>query len=168
MTVQELNSLPYHEAAEQLTICCGSSIWVEKMANLRPFLNRTELLDAAKNIWFSLTNQDWLEAFEHHPKIGDLESIRNKFQKTAEFSLSEQIGLNDVSEDILIQLEKGNRSYENKFGHTFIICATGKNAEEMLALLQDRLNNNPKNELLIATNNQNEITKLRIEKLIDP
>ena len=168
MTVEELNSLPHHEAAEQLTICCGSSKWVEMMANLRPFLNRTELLDAAKKTWFSLTNQDWLEAFEHHPKIGDLESLQNKFQKTAEFSISEQNGLNDVSENILIQLEKGNRLYENKFGYIFIICATGKNAEEMLALLQTRLNNNPKNELLIATNNQNEITKLRIEKLIDP
>ena len=168
MKVEELNSLPNHEAAEQLTICCGSSKWVEMMTNLRPFLNRTELLDAAKKTWFSLTNQDWLEAFEHHPKIGDLESLRNKFQKTAEFSLSEQIGLNDVSEDILIQLEKGNRLYENKFGYIFIVCASGKNAEEILALLQARINNDPKEELLIATNDQNEITILRIEKLLDP
>ena len=168
MTVQELNSLPYHEAVKQLTICCGSSKWVEMMTNLRPFLNRTELLDAAKKTWFSLTNQDWLEAFEHHPKIGDLESLRNKFQETAEFSLSEQNGLNDVSEDILIQLEKGNRLYENKFGYIFIVCASGKNAEEILALLQARINNDPKEELLIATNDQNEITILRIEKLLDP
>ena len=138
------------------------------MANLRPFLNRTELLDAAKKTWFSLTNQDWLEAFEHHPKIGDLESLRNKFQETAEFSLSEQNGLNDVSEDILIRLEKGNRLYENKFGYIFIVCAAGKNAEEILALLQARINNDPKEELLIATNDQNEITILRIEKLLDP
>jgi 2-oxo-4-hydroxy-4-carboxy-5-ureidoimidazoline decarboxylase len=65
-------------------------------------------------------------------------------------------------------LEKGNRLYENKFGYIFIVCAAGKNADEMLALLQARLNNDPKDELLIATNDQNEITKLRIEKLIDP
>ena len=137
------------------------------MINSCPFQNKNELLKMAKKIWFSLSGQDWLEAFSHHPKIGDIESLQSKFQKTAKLSESEQKSISHVSEDILKEIAEGNQLYEKKFGYIFIVCATGKTAEEMLALLNERLKNDPEAELLIAAKEQNKITRLRLEKLLD-
>ena len=167
MTLKELNNLPENEALKQFSICCGASKWVEQMRNCRPFQNKNELLKMAEETWFSLSGQDWLEAFSHHPKIGDIESLRSKFQKTAKLSEFEQKGISHVSENILREIEKGNQLYENNFGYIFIVCATGKTAEEMLVLINERLKNDPEAELLIAANEQNKITRLRLEKLFD-
>lgn len=167
MTIEEFNSLPVEIAADRLTICCGASKWVEKMTHLRPFQSISELFEMAEKIWFSLENKDWHEAFSHHPKIGDLESLKNKFSNTASLSRSEQQGINSDENEILLQLETGNRLYEDRFGYIFIVCATGKTAEEMLALLNTRLNNNKNAEMLIATQEQSKITKLRLVKLFE-
>ena len=121
----------------------------------------------AEETWFSLSGQDWLEAFSHHPKIGNIRSLQSKFQKTAKLSESEQKSISHVSEDILKEIAEGNQLYEKKFGYIFIVCATGKTAEEMLALLNERLKNDPEAELLIAAKEQNKITRLRLEKLLD-
>ena len=167
MTLEELNTLPDREASDKFSICCGASKWVEQMTDYRPFQNKDELFDLAEKTWSSLTRKDWLEAFSHHPKIGDFESLRTKFQKTAELSKSEQKGINGVSEDILRQIDEGNRLYEDRFGYIFIVCATERTAEEMLTLLKERLENDPEAELLIAAKEQNKITRLRLEKLFD-
>ena len=103
----------------------------------------------------------------HHPKIGNIRSLQSKFQKTAKLSESEQKSISHVSEDILKEIAEGNQLYEKKFGYIFIVCATGKTAEEMLALLNERLKNDPEAELLIAAKEQNKITRLRLEKLLD-
>ena len=166
MTIESLNSLNRSEAFEQFEMCCGASNWVEKMSANRPFQNDDELFKKAENIWFSLPSKDWLEAFTHHPKIGDIDSLRKKFYPTKSIAEKEQSGVNDATENTLQDLAESNRLYKNKFGFIFIICAKGKSAEEMLALLKVRLENDSKAELLIAAKEQNKITQLRLENLL--
>ena len=166
MTLKELNNLPENEVLKQFSICCGASKWTEQMINSCPFQNKNELLKMAEETWFSLSGQDWLEAFSHHPKIGNIRSLQSKFQKTAKLSESEQKSISHVSEDILKEIAEGNQLYEKKFGYIFIVCATGKTAEEMLALLKERLKNDPEAELLTAAEEQNKITQLRLGNLL--
>ena len=166
MTLKEFNNLPENEVLKQFSICCGASKWTEQMINSCPFQNKNELLKMAEETWFSLSGQDWLEAFSHHPKIGNIRSLQSKFQKTAKLSESEQKGISHVSEDLLKEIEEGNQLYEKKFGYIFIVCATGKTAEEMLALLNERLKNDPEAELLTAAKEQNKIIQLRLGNLL--
>ena len=132
----------------------------------RPFQNENEVYKKAESIWFSLSSDDWLEAFTHHPKIGNIESLRKKFHNTKSISENEQSGVNDAAESTLKDLAESNQLYEDKFGFIFIVCATGKSADEMLAMIKIRLNNNVNAEMLNASKEQNKITKLRLEKLL--
>ena len=166
MTLDTLNTLPKSEALEQFSICCGASKWAEHITAFRPFKDKNELFNLAERIWLSLASEDWLEAFSHHPKIGDIDSLRKKFQKTKSWTEKEQSGIQGAGEHILKDLEESNRLYEEKFGYIFIVCATGKSAEEMLILLKVRLENDPEAELLIAAKEQNKITQLRLENLL--
>lgn len=168
MTIKELNNLSKHDTESQFALCCGAKDWVEQMVDARPYKNMNDIIEVAEKILLSMTRESWLEAFDHHPKIGDLDSLREKFQNTASLPISEQQGLSGVSESMLKQLAEGNRLYEDRFGYIFIVCASGKTAEEMLALLNARLGNDPEKELIIAAEEQNKITRLRIEKLIEP
>ena len=132
------------------------------MLQRRPFRSVDNLLAAARAEWFALTPDDWRAAFRHHPKIGDGESMRARFPTTAQLSETEQHGVAGASDAVLDALVEGNRAYEAKFGYIFIVCATGKTAEEMLALLRRRLGNEPQAELLTAAGEQAKITELRL------
>jgi 2-oxo-4-hydroxy-4-carboxy-5-ureidoimidazoline decarboxylase len=167
MTLAELNALSTDDARNELHRCCGSSRWVAKMVSLRPFRTATELYDAAESVWQKLSPEDWKEAFSHHPKIGDLKSVQQRFAATVEWAASEQSGVEGSSEIVLQNLAEGNRLYETKFGYIFIVCAIGKSAHEMLALLQSRMQNDPATELSIAAAEQSKITRLRLEKLLN-
>ena len=166
MTIEALNALTPSEANEQFKLCCGASNWVEKMNQNRPFQDKNEVYQKAESIWFSLSSEDWLEAFTHHPKIGDIDSLRKKFHNTKSISKNEQSGVNDVGKSTLNNLAKSNQLYEDKFGFIFIVCATGKSADEMLALIKMRLNKNAETEMQNAAKEQNKITQLRLEKLL--
>ena len=167
MTLHEFNILPRERLAEELTRCCGSSEWVRRMLPFIPADDMVELLEDAEEQWWLCSEADWKEAFTHHPKIGDLDAARKKYASTSDWTAGEQGAVNTASEDILQQLAEGNRLYEEKFGYIFIICATGKTATEMLDLLQERLTNEPAEEIRIAADEQNKITRLRIEKLLE-
>ena len=166
MTLESLNSLTISDANEQFETCCGAANWVEKMNQNRPFQNKDDLYQKAESIWYSLSSKDWLEAFTHHPKIGNIDSLRKKFHNTKSISKDEQSGINDAAESTLKDLAESNQLYQDKFGFIFIICATGKSANEMLALIKIRLNNNANAEMLNAAEEQNKITQLRLEKLL--
>ena len=166
MTIEALNALTPSEANEQFKLCCGASNWVEKMNQNRPFHDKNEVYQQAESIWFSLSSEDWLEAFTHHPKIGDIDSLRKKFHNTKSISKNEQSGVNDAEKSTLNNLAKSNQLYEDKFGFIFIVCATGKSADEMLALIKMRLNKNAETEMQNAAKEQNKITQLRLEKLL--
>lgn len=127
------------------------------MAAWRPFPDRAALLAAADDIWWGLEPSDWLEAFARHPRIGE---------RGAGWSEQEQAGARDAGADTLARLERRNRDYEQRFGHVFLICATGRTAEDMLAQLDERMSNTPARELYVAAGEQAEITRLRIDKLL--
>jgi 2-oxo-4-hydroxy-4-carboxy-5-ureidoimidazoline decarboxylase len=148
-----------------LQACCGSTRWVERMVALRPFGATDILLSAARREWFTLTPEDWKEAFTHHPKIGDRETLRARFPATHHLSEREQAGMAAASDRIIEALAQGNAAYERRFGYIFVVCATGKSAEEMLELLTARLQNDPGSEVRIAAEEQAKITELRLKQL---
>lgn len=164
--VERLNHMRPEEAREELTRCCGARRWIDRMLVARPFPSPRALFEAADRIWSELNDQDYQEAFAHHPRIGDIESLRKKFASTASWASQEQAGASAADEATLQGLADGNREYEARFGHIFIVCATGKSAGEMLAILRSRLGNDPGVEVAIAAEEQRKITRLRLEKLI--
>jgi 2-oxo-4-hydroxy-4-carboxy-5-ureidoimidazoline decarboxylase len=166
MTIQELNHLPPVELKEVLYKCCGSTAWVNKMSALLPMEELVELLDYAEEQWYACTQEDWKEAFSNHPKIGDIESLKEKFASTADWAGDEQGGASQADSETLQALQQANEKYQEKFGYIFIISASGKSAEEMLGALQERLKNDPAEEINVAAEEQNKITLIRIQKLM--
>lgn len=164
--LHRLNMLPGSRLEEALERCCGSQNWVSQMSARRPFARVEELHAAAEEIWWSLSEGDWLEAFSCHPRIGDIEGLRKKYGSTRAWSEEEQGGVHGVDEAILAALDRGNREYEEKFGFTFLVCATGKSAAQMLDLLRGRLPNERRAELRIAAEEHTKITRIRLEKLL--
>lgn len=146
-----------------LARACGSSRWVERMLARRPFGRDAKLLSAARVEWFGLTEADWLEAFAHHPRIGDRASLAARFPATHDLSSKEQAAVGAAHADVLSELADANEEYFGRFGFIFIVCATGKTAPEMLQLLRDRLSNDRASELRIAAEEQARITALRLQ-----
>ena len=151
---------PDAELAQLLHACCGSSRWVKTVAATRPWTSLAELRAAGDEAARALTRDDWLEAFRAHPRIGE------KKQGDA-WATGEQARVKDADAAVRQQLSEANRAYEAKFGHIYIVCATGKSAEEMLAICEDRLTNDAATELARAADEQKKITNLRLEKLVN-
>ena len=166
MTVFELNHLPATELKEALLKCCGSTAWVNKMMTVFPIEDLIDLFEDAEAQWYACTEADWREAFTHHPKIGDISSLKKKFASTAQWASGEQSGVNQATQQTLEKLAESNQLYEQKFGYIFIVCATGKTAGEMLSILNDRLPNTPEAEIKVAMAEQQKITNIRLEKLL--
>lgn len=162
---QLLNAADDQAARAMLGRCCGATRWVEGMLARRPYADAAGLLAAADEVWWRLGPDDWREAFTHHPRIGDVEKLRERFAATATWSEGEQAGVADADEAVLRGLAQGNRDYEARYGWIFLVCATGKSAAEMLASLTARMDNEPEAELRIAADEQARITRLRLEKL---
>jgi 2-oxo-4-hydroxy-4-carboxy-5-ureidoimidazoline decarboxylase len=157
-----LDSGTADEARAVLSRACGSTRWVDRMLARRPFKSEARLHFAARNEWFGLTEADWLEAFSHHPRIGDRASLEARFPATHDLSSKEQAGVNAARSETIDALAAANERYFDRFGFIFIVCASGKTADEMLALLQSRLSNDRANELRIAAEEQAKITALRL------
>ena len=160
---RRLDTAPEAEARTLLRTCCGSTRWVDRMVVRRPFGDQASLLASAREEWDALDPEDWREAFAHHPKIGDRDSLTRRFAATRHLSAREQKGVEAAGEDVLGALAEANRVYEERFGYIFIVCATGRTAEEMLALLRARLGNDPATEIRVAAAEQAAITALRLE-----
>ncbi|MGH9166536.1 MAG: allantoicase [Acidimicrobiia bacterium] len=158
--VRWLDSLPPEAAARELLSCCGSVRWSDEMARARPYSDPAGLLESADRTWEKLRPEDWEEAFRAHPAIGE--------QGEDRWSSREQAGSAAASRETLSELAAANRSYRERFGRTFIVFATGKTAEEMLAIVKGRLDNPPEQELREAAAEQRNITRQRLEKLIAP
>ncbi len=167
MTLDDLNTLTHDDAAATLLGCCGTPWWAEQMSHARPFASTMELHDTADAVFDAMDDGHWLQAFAAHPRLGDLQSLRMKFAGNRDWSADEQAGVNDTDDDTLNQLAEGNDAYETKFGHTFILCATGVTAAGMLDALRRRLRNDPGTEARKAAGEQRKITHLRLDKLLD-
>ena len=163
--LDRLNALAEGEATSEFLRCCGSRSWAGRMTALRPFDSESALIEAADAAWAGLDDAGRLEAFAAHPRIGDLDSLRARFASTASWAAREQAGVSDADESILRALARGNRDYEARFGHIFIVCATGKTAGEMLALLRERLGNDPEAERAVASEEQAKIARIRLRGL---
>jgi 2-oxo-4-hydroxy-4-carboxy-5-ureidoimidazoline decarboxylase len=164
-----LNAMDEAEARAALRRACGAERWVENMLARRPFASTDELYAGADEAWQAATPDDYLEAFGHHPQIGeDIGALRQKFQSTATLSSREQAGVARADESTLLALRDANATYRQRHGFIFIICATGKSAEEMLAALRQRLENDRSTELAIAAGEHAKITRLRLTALALP
>ncbi len=166
-SLEELNDAPQEAANSALLSCCGSRRWADKMAEARPFADVAALLDQAEKIWQNLDAQDWLEAFAAHPKIGAKKAVPHQTAQSAQWSKGEQSGTENAADAVRTELDDANRLYENKFGFIFIVCATGKSAEQMLLFCQQRLNNSETQEIKIAADEQRKITEIRLKKLLE-
>jgi len=165
--LDRLNSLAANEAEAEFGKCCGSTNWARRMAAECPFVSSNQLVTIADRIWWSLEPEDWLEAFASHPKIGENKETRATAAEVQNWAAQEQAGAENAAEETVRSLAKLNREYEEKFGYIYIVCATGKSSEEMLAILRQRLPNDAETELRIAAREQSRITKLRLGKLLD-
>lgn len=167
ITVGELDDMAQPAAAEVLTDCCGSTRWVSEMIAARPFGSREAVFAAADRIWSSLSASDWVEAFEHHPRIGERTSAVAQGKRGAEWSSREQAGIENAGDGVRKALAEVNQEYERRFGYIYIVCATAKTPEEMLALAQKRLRNAAAAEVRVAAEEQRKITRMRLEKLLE-
>ena len=165
-TVHELNELPAARAAELLTACCGAPRWVSTMVARRPYASLDEVLAAADDVWWSLDQHDWREAFARHPRIGEAESASPHGERERSWAVGEQATVATAQDAVRGALVEANIKYERRFGYIYIVCATGKTADEMLALARGRLHNSAKVELRVAAEEQRKITRLRLEKLL--
>ncbi len=165
--IELLNTLPREAAETELLKCCGSSRWAREVASRRPFRAADELLNVADEVWSGLDARDWLEAFGHHPKIGERQAAAGQTGKEQAWSAEEQSGMDASGDDLRDELARLNREYEERFGHIFIVCATGKTPAEMLALLRERLQHDGETEIKIAAEEQRRITRLRLQKLLE-
>src|SRR6266550_4548548 len=161
-TLDRLNSLSPDDAEIEFLKCCGSKNWARRMVDQRPFIDVSELLSKADDGWRSLGAQDWVEAFRSHPKIGEKKAEQAQSAEARAWSEQEQAGTRDSAQETTTALAAGNREYESRYGYIFIVCATGKTTAEMLAILHERLSNDPDNELRIAAEEQRKITQLRL------
>jgi allantoicase len=163
-----LNALVEPAAVSELSKCCGARRWALEMARRRPFRDREALLSAADEVWGGLGREDRLEAFRAHPRIGSPRDVAAQGAATRAWAEREQAGTSEASEGTLAALAEGNRAYEERFGHIYIVCATGKTASEMLGDLRARLANDPETEERVAASEQAKITRIRLEKLLAP
>lgn len=164
--LERLNALPAGDAEAELRACCGSTRWAREMAARRPFDSVDGLLGAADEVWWGLDAEDWHEAFRAHPRIGERKAEAVQTARAAAWSAQEQAGVS-TEDGVRAALAEGNREYERRFGHIYLVCATGKSAEEMLGILRARLSNDPDAELRVAAAEQAKITRLRLGKLLE-
>ena len=153
-----INDLPADAARTALARCCASQQWVKRMLAGRPYASDPQLYQAAERAWWALDRGDWLEAFAAHPRIGE--------RSTDAWSGGEQSAVTGAGADLHLALREENGAYERRFGHVYLVCATGRGAAELLTDLKTRLGNEPAKELRVAAGEQAKITRLRLEKLV--
>ncbi len=150
-------------AIKSLLDCCAARRWAARLASARPFSSVDALIAASDKAWLEMIEPDWLEAFVAHPPIGEKKPPHASAQSSA-WSDQEQQQTHQAAENTLRLLHENNRKYKEQFGFTFIVCATGKPAEEMLAILDRRLENTRQQELREAAEQQRQITNIRLRK----
>ena len=154
-----LNSASVDEARAWLAGCCGARRWVDGVLAARPFASREALHGEAERIWRALERDDVLEAMSHHPRIGDT-------ARASAREAGEQAGAASAADAIKAAIAEGNRAYEARFGHIYLVCASGKSGEELHAFLRARRGNDPTTQLAVAAGEQEKITRLRLDKLL--
>jgi 2-oxo-4-hydroxy-4-carboxy-5-ureidoimidazoline decarboxylase len=158
----------WNEAKDETAVgamlaCCGAHRWAQAMVALRPFTGVEILSLTANEVWSTMKETDWLEAFARHPRIGERRA-GIEANKSAAWSQQEQSSAATAATQVLAKLAEGNEVYERRYGFTYIICATGKSAEEMLTILNRRLSSDREMELREAAEQQRQIMQIRLGK----
>lgn len=166
MTLEQLNALTTDQAYATFESCCCAPNWVNAMVMARPFKSKDDLIKQANLIWQTMKESDYLAAFEGHPQIGNVASLRAKYANTGLLASHEQASMQNANFDVIETMAELNQIYLKRFGFIFIVFASGKSASEMLAIIERRLPNNRLTELTIAAGEQAKITQLRLENLI--
>ncbi len=158
------NILPVAAAVDEILPCCGSRAWADEIVGRRPLPDEAGLLAASDETWRSLAESDWLEAFRSHPRIGESRAPKAASPQSAAWSEREQQNVAEAGDAEKSALAEGNREYERRFNHIFIVCATGKSPAEILKILRRRLKNDEHTELQEASEQQRQITQIRLKK----
>lgn len=167
MTLDELNQLNQRAAFDAFYNCLSVNTYAKCMVSIRPFASSSAILEATDSFWRTASLEEKLEAFDGHPQIGDISTLKAKYQATASEAGHEQQSVNVASEETLIKLKTLNDQYLERFGFIFIVFATGKSAAQMLELLQSRIDKTREQEIQNAANEQLKITNLRIKKTLN-
>lgn len=162
-----LNALSVEEATAVLKACCGANRWVRGMLGQRPFKDADEVFETSERVFSQFGREDWLAAFRRHPRIGERRAADAPGGQSEAWSAKEQAGVDAADESVRANLVEANLLYERRYGHLFIVCASGKSAAEMLALLEARLASDPAMELRVAAFEQRTITRLRLERTLE-
>jgi 2-oxo-4-hydroxy-4-carboxy-5-ureidoimidazoline decarboxylase len=163
-TLAAWNDADATEARNAMLACCGASRWADAMAALRPITSVFALSEEADRVWGMMQESDWLEAFACHPRIGEGKVPAHVGAQSSARSRAEQAQTNSASDNVLAEIAAGNQKYQERFGFTYIVCATGKSAEEMLAILTRRLGSTREAELREAAEQQRQIMQIRLGK----
>ncbi|WP_263357515.1 2-oxo-4-hydroxy-4-carboxy-5-ureidoimidazoline decarboxylase [Acidicapsa ligni] len=155
------------EATGDLLSCCAANRWAAQLVALRPFADEEALYSAADQVWAEMEETDWMEAFLAHPRIGHRKTPHASAQ-SSHWSQQEQSSVNTAQSGVLEELAAGNQRYEERFGFTYIVCASSKSADEMLAILNRRLPGARQAELREAAEQQRQITQIRLRKWLQP
>lgn len=165
--IAAFDALPAHEVAPLLESCCGATAWINGMVARRPFRTLARLLEMAEDVWWSLGPEDWREAFDHHPRIGERKAATTQREQAQGWSANEQRVASTGGRDVQEALARGNEEYERRFGHIYLVFAWSKTAEELLATLHQRLTNDPATELRVAAGEQAKITRFRLMQMFE-
>jgi OHCU decarboxylase len=160
------NALSADEAEKEILVCCGSTSWARSMSARRPLTNEEALLTASDEIWRSTSESDWMEAFRSHPRIGESRAAHPVAARSTSWSAEEQKNVSAAADTTKTALAEGNREYERRFGHIFIVCAAGKTGGEILEILRRRLQNDSATELQEAAEQQRQIIRLRLKRWV--
>lgn len=164
--LERWNQIDSEAAAREILPCCGSHAWADGLAARRPFSSPQQLFEASDAIWTALDEEAWREAFDSHPRIGQ-QYARAATAESLAWSSQEQRAAMSQDDAIKLALAEGNRQYEERFGRIFIVCASGRNAAEILALLEQRIQNSAAAEMLEAAEQQRQITQLRLRRWLE-
>jgi 2-oxo-4-hydroxy-4-carboxy-5-ureidoimidazoline decarboxylase len=154
------NAMPAGQARAALLACCSAARWAERVASSRPYSSLAALLDRAAA---ALTDEDVSEALAGHPRIG-----QSPAKVQSSWSRTEQAAVSSAGDEVLAQLAEGNRAYEARFGHIYLVCAAGRSAPDLLTILRDRLRNDPAAERRVVRDELRKINELRLARLISP
>ena len=157
------NSLPAAAAGVALLACCSSRAWAETLAAGRPYANANQLFEAADEALAALSEDDVDEALAGHPRIGERPAPSH-----SAWSFQEQSGVVAAADRTRAELAAANREYEHRFGHVYLVCASGRTADELLAILRGRLGNDPVTEQQVVRTELGKINRNRLERLICP
>jgi 2-oxo-4-hydroxy-4-carboxy-5-ureidoimidazoline decarboxylase len=161
------NSLDPASAAREALPCCGSQAWAATLASRRPITDERSLIDTSSSIWLGLSEDAWQEAFNSHPRIGERRAEVHATEESLRWSVQEQSTALSENDAAKLALEEANQRYEQKFGRIFIVCATGKTAPEILAILETRMKHDAATELREAAEQQRQITELRLRRWLE-